>query len=50
MRLLQKTTKLADAAVSDGELDPTAMGDALVKAQRIVDKIRDKKAGRIVIK
>ncbi len=38
-----KTTKLANEAISEGELTMTAISDTLVKAQRIVDKISEKK-------
>ena len=38
-----KTTKLAEEAVFEGELTPASIADTIAKAQRIVDKIRDKK-------
>ena len=35
--------KLAEEAMSEGELTPAAIADTLAKAQRIVDEISDKK-------
>ena len=39
----KKATKLAEEAMSEGELTPAAIADTLAKAQRIVDEISDKK-------
>ena len=42
-RATVKAKKLADEAISEDELTPTAIADTLAKARQIVDKIRDKK-------